>query len=234
MIEKREQEHDRAEHHETEDLFERLHPQPGLGEKLHEPGDEPDKDVGERHAGGDRPEHAVGHVRRLREGEAEHWPEERPAAGGSQHRAQHPLEEGPERSLLRLQMPRLLPDEAGDRQLPHAQERQREGEHDRRHRDVEGGRRELLAPGEVAAPEADVRRHARRGQREKHGVDAGAIPEIGAKDFGPRLPRLLRERHQFQAEDGEHTGHEIQNQPPEEPGKKRHREGERGLRNVAR
>jgi len=212
MLQEREQVGHRAQHHEAENLLEGRHPGARAGQEADEPRHQTDDDVGERHAGGDRHEHCIGQCRGLPEREAEHRTEKRPAARGRQHGAEHALEEGAERPLPRLDVPRLRADETGNRQFPDAEERKREGEHDPRHGDVEAGRCELLSPGEARPGEADLRGHAGRRQGEEDREHAEAVPEVHLEHLAPVAARLLGERHEFEAEHRQDAGHEVQEQ----------------------
>ena len=114
-----------AQQHETHDLLEGFHPRAGPGQEADQPGKGPDQQVGAGHAQPDAREDGEHLRRRLPHGPGQRRAHERGGAGRGQDRGEHAFGERAGDALLLGPFGRLAaPDEAGDGNLPHAQEAQ--------------------------------------------------------------------------------------------------------------
>ena len=96
--------------------------------------------------------------------------------------------------------------EAGNRDFPHAQQGQGKDEHDGGYRRGEAHAGELLPP-------LQAHHHGGQGQRPEHAKQPQRVVHIEQERPGAAFAGLLDERHDLQAQHGQHAGHHVEHQP---------------------
>ena len=169
-----------------------------------------EQEVRESHPGRDGGEHGGNDRGGLAEGKAERGAEEGCGAGGGQEGGEDSLGKGTGQPAMAAGFGHTLSSPAGQDDFEDAEEIQGKNEDDRSYDIVEPRVLELEGPGDFAP--GGLEGDDDGGESEEPKEDAGGEGEAVLEDVGARISRLAHEAENFQRDDRQHAGHEVEDE----------------------
>ena len=209
-----EQPHGGRQHGKAHRDLEFFHPRAGLGQEFQPRRVPAQHDIRRGQSDADGQKHQQDDRSALREGESEGDAQERRGAGRGQRGGQHAVEECARRPMFRRQPAGGIQGASAERDFKHAEQIQRHQRDQRGEADDKDRAAELHAPAGMMSGGLDADDDG--GEHEKRHQHAEGIDEAELADVARVAPGFADKAKNFQRDDRQHAGHDVQNQSADE------------------